>query len=118
MKVVNLIDFDELDQMSEGRPEGTLNVFFEINLIDFGCIEEELVRYSDIKEKAVKNTNSKTFRWFQQSGDVDNANRIVEVTVKADERMIDESRETNIVVNISSDKMDLTNNRKSKCIPE
>ncbi|RIB07259.1 hypothetical protein C2G38_2046136 [Gigaspora rosea] len=45
---INLIDFNESDLMSEGKPEGIFEVFVEGDLIDFGCIEEELDGQSNV----------------------------------------------------------------------
>ena len=79
MKVVNLIDFDELDWMSEGKSEDTFGLFFEIDLIDFGYDEGESVKCSDVKREAIEEADGETFGLSRQISDAVGANGIDKV---------------------------------------
>ncbi|RIB22451.1 hypothetical protein C2G38_2173910 [Gigaspora rosea] len=76
-KEINLIDFNELDLMSERKPESILEVFIEGNLINFGYVEGELVINDYVKEEIIKEANSETFGWSRCIGDVDGINKVV-----------------------------------------
>ncbi|RIA99858.1 hypothetical protein C2G38_1509518, partial [Gigaspora rosea] len=58
---INLIDFNESDLMSEGKPEGILEVFVEGDLIDFGCVEGESVINDYVKEEIIEDADGETF---------------------------------------------------------
>ncbi|RIB25181.1 hypothetical protein C2G38_2166643 [Gigaspora rosea] len=84
LEEINLINFDELDQISEGKLEGIFDVFFESDLIDFRCVEgnserndefgysnrgivkcKKLVMNNDIKVEMISEADAKTFEFVE-----------------------------------------------------
>ncbi|RIB30266.1 hypothetical protein C2G38_2153186 [Gigaspora rosea] len=70
---INLMDFDK----------GVFDEFVESDLIDFGCVEGELVRCSNVKDEMIEKANGETLGQPRRIGDVDGMEEMVKDLLRA-----------------------------------